>query len=100
MAKKLFKSITPIVNSLGDVVLEEDEHPRPDTTLEGLADLKPSFAMMGALAGYDDVACYQYPAVEKIQHRHHAGNSSGIVDGAAAVLLASRHAIKKHLVSL
>jgi acetyl-CoA C-acetyltransferase len=66
-------------------VLEHDELVRPDTSVEGLAGLKPSFADLGRDAGFDDVALEKYHWVEKIDHVHHAGNSSGIVDGAALV---------------
>lgn len=66
-----------------------DEHPRPTTTLESLAALKPAFAGMGLKGGYDAVALSRYPEIEAIEHVHHAGNSSGIVDGAAALLIGS-----------
>ncbi len=69
----------------GVVVLDHDETIRPDTSPEGLAGLKPSFAQIGKDAGFDDVALEKYHWVEKIDHVHHAGNSSGIVDGAALV---------------
>ena len=63
---------------------------RPETTMQSLAALEPSFAQMGAKAGFDDVAVLRYPDVERITHVHHAGNSSGIVDGAAAVLIGTK----------
>ncbi len=78
----------------GQVALEEDEHPRPDTTLEGLAQLTPAFAEIGAKL--DSIALRRYPEVESIRHVHTAGSSSGIVDGAAAVLLASSDYVKAH----
>jgi len=84
------KSIIPVRDFLGEIVLERDEHVRPDTTLEGLAALKPAFAVPGEQGGFDTVAKLRYPMVENIRHVHTAGNSSGIVDGAAAVLVGSR----------
>jgi acetyl-CoA C-acetyltransferase len=96
MSKGYLKSIVPIYSASGSVALAVDEHPRPETTLKALGALKPSFEMMGALAGYDDLAIFRYPHLAQIQHHHHAGNSSGIVDGAAAILLASQRAIKQH----
>ena len=78
----------------GAVLLEKDEHLRADTTLEGLASLTPSFVKMGEK--YDAAALARYPQVSEIHHVHTAGNSSGIVDGAAAVLLASREYVEAH----
>jgi acetyl-CoA C-acetyltransferase len=89
------KSIVPVVGPSGEVILDRDEHFRPDTTLNSLAELKPSFLKMGSEFGFDTVAISKYPQVESIQHVHHAGNSSGIVDGAAAVLLGSEKAGKE-----
>ena len=86
------KSVVPVKDILGQVQLARDEHVRPETTMQSLAALNPSFAQMGEFAGFDAVAIQRYPQVEKINHVHHAGNSSGIVDGAAAVLLATREA--------
>jgi acetyl-CoA C-acetyltransferase len=83
------KSIVPIYDHVGDVALEHDETIRADTTLESLAALNPAFARMGDEAGFDEVALLRYPEVEFIEHVHTAGNSSGIVDGAAAVLVGS-----------
>ena len=80
------KSIVPVRDVIGEVLLDHDEFPRPDTTLEGLAKLRPSFVELGR-AGYDAVALQKYPHLEAIEHVHTGGNSSGIVDGAAAVLL-------------
>ncbi|OAN93434.1 acetyl-CoA acetyltransferase [Marinobacter sp. EhC06] len=82
------KSIIPITDQNGVVILDRDEHVRGNTTLESLAGLKPSFQMMGEM-GFDGVAREKYHYVEKINHVHHAGNSSGIVDGATAVLIGS-----------
>ena len=78
-------AVVPVVDMNGVVVLDHDETIRPDTSPEGLAGLKPSFAQIGKDAGFDDVALEKYHWVEKIDHVHHAGNSSGIVDGAALV---------------
>jgi acetyl-CoA C-acetyltransferase len=84
------RSILPVRDVLGRVVLDRDEHLRPDTTLESLASLKPAFATMGEQAGFDAVAQMRYPQVEAIDHVHTAANSSGIVDGAAGVLVGSK----------
>ncbi|QIG45095.1 acetyl-CoA C-acetyltransferase [Nocardioides anomalus] len=83
------KSVVPVKDRNGVTVLDHDELIRPDTTPEGLAGLKPSFAQIGQDAGFDDVALEKYHWVEKIDHVHHAGNSSGIVDGSALVLIGS-----------
>ena len=88
-------SIMPVHDAVGNVILDKDEFIKPRTTLEGLASLKPAFEQMGAM-GYDQVALSRYPQVERIFHVHHAGNSSGIVDGAAAVLMGSEAAAKQH----
>ena len=80
------RSVIPVRDALGQVILARDEFIKPQTTLQGLAALKPSFAEMGAL-GFDAVALQRYPQVERIHHVHTAGNASGIVDGAAAVLI-------------
>jgi len=84
-----FKSLIPVEDQNGLSILEEDEHIRADSTLESLGQLKPSFAGMGEM-GYDAVALDKYTQVERIQHIHTAGNSSGIVDGAALVLVGSK----------
>ena len=81
------RSVCPVRNSVGDVVLARDEHIRADTTVGSLGKLKPAFAGLGEKLGFDVVAQRRYPHVESIQHLHTAGNSSGIVDGAAAVLV-------------
>jgi acetyl-CoA C-acetyltransferase len=81
------KSVVAVKDLNGLTVLDHDELIRPDTTPEGLAGLKPSFAQLGADAGFDDVALEKYHWVEKIDHVHHAGNSSGIVDGSALVAI-------------
>jgi len=80
-------SVVPVKDLNGLTVLDHDEFIRPGTSVESLAGLKPSFADMGSQAGFDDVALEKYHWVEKINHVHHAGNSSGIVDGAALVLM-------------
>jgi acetyl-CoA C-acetyltransferase len=85
-------SVVPVTDINGLTVLDHDETVRPDTSVEGLAGLKPSFAGIGADAGFDDVALEYYHSVEKIDHVHHAGNSSGIVDGASLVVLGSEGA--------
>ena len=87
------RSVVPVRDFLGQVILEEDEFIKPQTTVETLAGLKPSFAQLGGM-GFDAVALRRYPQVEAIEHVHHAGNSSGIVDGAAAVLIGSEAAAK------
>jgi acetyl-CoA C-acetyltransferase len=81
------RGIVPVTGADGDVVLDRDEHPRPGTTLDGLAKLRPAFAKAGET--YDPMALSGYPKVDRIDHVHHAGNSSGVVDGAAAALVAS-----------
>ena len=82
------RSVLPVLDEIGMQVLERDEFIKPRTTLEGLAALKASFAEMGKM-GFDAVALSRYPQVERIDHVHTAGNSSGIVDGAAAVMIGS-----------
>lgn len=88
-------SIVPVKDFLDQPILEQDEFIKPRTTMQGLAALKPSFEQLGAM-GFDQVAISRYPQVERIHHVHHAGNSSGIVDGAAAVLVGSEQAGKTH----
>ena len=84
------KSIVPVVDINGATILDRDELVRPDTAIEDLARLEPAFAAIGEKHGYDATAIQRYPAVEAIRHLHHAGNSSGIADGAAAVLIGNR----------
>jgi len=93
--KRFDKSVLPIRDVNGITLLNKDEHMRPDTTMQSLAALKPSFVEMGQMAGFDAVAVQRYPEIEEINHVHHPGNSSGIVDGAAAVLIGSAEAGKK-----
>ncbi|CAL9588659.1 Putative acyltransferase [Streptomyces sp. enrichment culture] len=90
------RSVVPVRDRNGLVVLDRDEHPRPGTTADSLAKLEPSFADIGDLGGFDAVALQKYHWVEKIDHVHHAGNSSGIVDGAALVAIGSRAAGERH----
>ncbi|MFH8803391.1 acetyl-CoA C-acetyltransferase [Streptomyces sp. NPDC017936] len=90
------RSVVPVRDRSGLVVLDHDEHPRPGTTADSLGGLKPSFADIGELGGFDAVALQKYHWVEKIDHVHHAGNSSGIVDGAALVAVGSREAGERH----
>ena len=89
------KSVVPVRDINGMTILARDEQMRPDTSMQGLAALQPSFALLGEMGGFDAVGIQAHPDVETIEHVHHAGNSSGIVDGAAAVLLASKRAGKK-----
>ena len=85
------KSIVPVKDQNGVEILAHDEHMRPTTTMQTLAALEPSFKMQGeSMPGFDAVAMQRYPEVERIKHMHHAGNSSGIVDGAAGVLIGSK----------
>jgi acetyl-CoA C-acetyltransferase len=86
------RSVIPVEDVNGLTILARDEHMRPGTTMQSLAQLQPSFAQLGDLAGFDAVAVQAHPEIEFIDHVHHAGNSSGIVDGAAAVLVGSREA--------
>ena len=88
------QSIIAVKDKAGVTILAQDEFIKPTTTAEGLAKLNPSFTMMGQM-GFDAIALQKYPEVGQINHVHHAGNSSGIVDGAALVLLASEKAVKE-----
>jgi acetyl-CoA C-acetyltransferase len=88
-------SVVAVKDILGQTILDSDEFIKPQSTLESLGALKPSFEQLGAM-GFDAVALAKYPQVERIIHVHHAGNSSGIVDGAAAVLVGSEAAGKLH----
>jgi acetyl-CoA C-acetyltransferase len=89
------RSVMKIKDVNGITILDKDEHMRPDTTMQSLGSLKPSFVQMGEMGGFDAVAVQKHPEVEFVKHVHHAGNSSGIVDGAAAVLLGNGEAGKK-----
>jgi acetyl-CoA C-acetyltransferase len=88
------ESVVPVKDVNGLTILAKDEHMRPNTTMQTLASLQPSFVQMGEMAGFDAVAVQRYPEVETINHVHTPGNSSGIVDGAAAVLIGSKEAGK------
>ena len=94
-AGRFSKSVLPVKDVNGITILARDEHMRPTTTMQSLGQLQPSFVQMGELGGFDAVAIQKHPEVEAINHVHHAGNSSGIVDGAAAVLLGNAEAGKK-----
>jgi acetyl-CoA C-acetyltransferase len=93
--KRFAKSVVPVKDVNGITLLDRDEHMRPDTNMQSLASLKPSFVQMGEMGGFDAVAIDRYPEIEAVNHVHHAGNSSGIVDGAAAVLIGSKEAGEK-----
>lgn len=84
------KSVVPVKNQLGLTQLDHDELMRPDTDMQSLASLNPAFKDLSAFVGFDAVAIQKYPHVEKINFVHHAGNSSGIVDGAAAILIGNK----------
>jgi acetyl-CoA C-acetyltransferase len=86
------KSVVPVKDVNGITLLAKDEHMRPSTDMQSLASLKPSFVQMGEMGGFDAVAIDAHPEIEAVNHVHHAGNSSGIVDGAAAVLIGTREA--------
>jgi acetyl-CoA C-acetyltransferase len=86
------KSVIAVKDCNGLTILAKDEHMRPSTTMQTLAALQPSFVQMGDMAGFDAVAVQRYPEIESINHVHTPGNSSGIVDGAAAVLIGSKEA--------
>jgi acetyl-CoA C-acetyltransferase len=86
------RSVIAVKDPNGITILAKDEHMRPQTTMQSLAQLQPSFVQMGELAGFDAVAIQAHPEIEAVNHVHHAGNSSGIVDGAAAVLIGNAEA--------
>lgn len=91
------KSILPVLDQNGLTILDRDEYLRPGTSTEDLAKLKPSFKEMGeVMPGFDKVAMLKYPHLDRIEHIHHAGNSSGIVDGAAAVLIGNAEFGRAH----
>ncbi|MBE0611971.1 MAG: acetyl-CoA C-acetyltransferase [Dehalococcoidia bacterium] len=101
-AGRFKRSVVPIHNDDGTLALDHDEHPRPGTTIESLAGLNPSFAKMGIMVPpndtrtYDEICRAVYPQVTEMNHVHHAGNSSGVVDGASALLVASPEYAKAH----
>ncbi len=84
------KSVIPVRDVNGLTILAKDEHMRPTTTMQSLAQLQPSFVQMGEMGGFNAVAIQSHPEIEAVNHVHHAGNSSGIVDGAAAVLVGNK----------
>ena len=86
------RSVMPVKDVNGITILAKDEHMRPATSMQSLGQLQPSFVQMGEMGGFDAVAVQAHPEVEAVNHVHHAGNSSGIVDGAAAVLVGSKKA--------
>lgn len=88
------RTVVPVKDQNGVTLLDRDETIRPGTTVEGLSGLKPAFAMIGDQGGFDAVAQTKYPQLERINHLHHAGNSSGIVDGAALLAIGSEQAGK------
>ncbi|PCH94264.1 MAG: acetyl-CoA C-acyltransferase, partial [Bacteroidetes bacterium] len=88
--KRFEKTIVPVTDDNGAIMLDKDEMIRPGTTTEVLSELKPAFEQMGSMAGFDSVAIQRYPEIERIEHVHHAGNSSGIVDGASVVLIGNK----------
>ena len=90
------KSITPVKDINGLTILDHDEFMRPETTMQSLGSLDPSFAMMGEMAGFDATINQRYPEVESVNHVHTAGNSSGIVDGAAGILLGNKEIGEKY----
>ena len=91
------KSVVPVKDVNGVSILERDEYLRPETDMQSLGALKPAFKEMGeTMPGFDAVAILKYPHLEKINHVHHAGNSSGIVDGAAGLLIGSKAFGEKH----
>ena len=90
------KSITPVKDINGLTILDHDEFMRPETTMQSLGSLDPSFAMMGEMAGFDATINQRYPEVELVNHVHTAGNSSGIVDGAAGILLGNKEIGEKY----
>ena len=94
--KRFKKSIINVEDQNQLTILDKDEYMRPNTTMQSLASLDPSFAHVGKNHGFDEVAILKYPDIETIDHVHHAGNSSGIVDGAAAVLIGNKEMGNKY----
>lgn len=91
------RSIVPVKDVIGEIVLDHDEHMRPQTDMQSLGSLAPAFTAMGEqMPGFDAIALMRYPEVEKINHVHHGGNSSGIVDGAAGVLVGTKEMGEKY----
>jgi len=94
--RRFDKSVIAVKDVNGLTILAKDEHMRPSTTMQSLGQLKPSFADVAAMGGFDAVAIQSHPEIERVNYVHHAGNSSGIVGGAGAVLLGSKEAGSKH----
>jgi acetyl-CoA C-acetyltransferase len=95
--KRFANSIVPVRDVIGEIVLDHDEHMRPQTDMQSLGQLSASFQAIGEeMPGFDEIAKLRYPEVERVNHVHHAGNSSGIVDGAAAVLIGNREIGEKY----
>ena len=94
--KKFKKSIIPVEDQNKINILDYDEYIRSETTMQSLASLEPSFSAIGSSQGFNDIAILKYPEIERLNHVHHAGNSSGIVDGAAAVLIGNKETGKKY----
>ena len=97
------RSLIAVTDANGEVVLAQDEHLRPGTSMEALAKLRPAFADLGLTGrvegedlSFDELCLARYPGLDRIEHVHHAGNSSGIVDGAAAALVASDGWVRAH----
>ncbi len=96
------RSLIPVTDADGAVVLERDEHPRAGTNLEGLGRLRPAFGRLGTdradgeTRSYDEICLHRYPRLDHVEHVHHAGNSSGVVDGAAAAVVASEDWVRAH----
>jgi acetyl-CoA C-acetyltransferase len=90
--RRFERSVVPVKDVNGLTILDRDEHMRPGTSMQSLAALRPSFVMLAEMGGFDAVAIQAHPEIESVDHVHHAGNSSGIVDGAAAVLVGSKDA--------
>jgi acetyl-CoA C-acetyltransferase len=90
--RRFARSVLTVRDVNGLTLLAKDEHMRPATTMQSLAQLQPSFVQMGEMGGFDAVAVQAHPEIEAVEHVHHAGNSAGIVDGAAAVLIGNREA--------
>ena len=91
------RSVVPVKDVIGETVLAKDEHMRPQADMQSLGSLNPSFEALGKqMPGYDDVVLQKYPELERVNHVHHAGNSSGIVDGAAAILIGSKEIGEKY----
>ena len=94
--KRFNSSVVPVTDVNGLTILDHDEHMRPEATMQSLGSLDPSFAMMGEMAGFDATIQQRYPEVEAVNHVHTAGNSSGIVDGSAGILMGTKEMGEKY----